>query len=93
MRLLISDVAELQDETRLAETRLFMRQPGYRVQNGDSKHLILDNGHSLFTVTVPVLFKRYDRDHFLSVHFDGQSISLPYMKKNASLLVGTRFFC
>ncbi len=81
MQLLISDVAELQDETRRAETRLFLRQPGYLLQAGDSEHLILDNGHSLFTVTVPVLFKRYNRDHFLSVHFDGQSISLPYMKK------------
>ncbi|KRL76337.1 hypothetical protein FC17_GL001840 [Secundilactobacillus paracollinoides DSM 15502 = JCM 11969] len=81
MPLLISDTSELQDATRLAETQIYLRATGYDLQPVDDQHFLIANSVTSLQVRVPVLLTRYDREQFLSVHADGETTTLPYIKK------------
>ncbi|KRK97799.1 hypothetical protein FD04_GL000769 [Secundilactobacillus odoratitofui DSM 19909 = JCM 15043] len=80
MQLLISDPSELTMLTRQAEIQLFFQHIGYQLTYSDADGLQLKSAYATVQLTTPVLFVRYDREHFLSVRMEKVEQQLPYVQ-------------
>lgn len=80
MQLLISDPSELTLATRQAEIKLFFQRIGYHLNYSDADGLQLKSAYATVQLTTPVLFVRYDREHFLSVRMEKAEQQLPYVQ-------------